>query len=328
LLTKPFSYGIGSLYRRSALAQELLGSQKCRFASKGLLIQGRWTLELVHKCRDDGFLVPKGYRHLPRLRHHGRLHVELLTQVGTLGFWKLTHEPRNVRGQTRLEDRLADRRERHLGRKFGWAIVRERKGLGDQVEIGLIVRIWDKTTGITSFRHELGEIWESSEHALVVVTVSVCALGDMFEAVIVELSQEGAITLVAKVLLTDHSFEEYWDFYSKCSSMGHPLDALLELFPRQDVVDLLREAHGGNILVIIVSKIGGNCREVVVGMVHVFTGSLDDLNHAGILGADKLDSAASLLLGAPLGGFLRFALDLVILPVGIHDGFLLNRHRL
>jgi len=120
---------------------------------------------------------------------------------------------------------------------------------------------------------------------LVIVGVAIRSLCNVLEAVIVQLTEERAVPLVAEVPLADVLLEEDGELDAERPSVREPGDpAPVLLLLRQDVVDLLRERHrldrdGG-----LVPRLGRYLGEVAVRVVDVVAGLGNDLDRLGFDG--------------------------------------------
>lgn len=60
--------------------------------------------------------------------------------------------------------------------------------LADQVEVGLVLGVRDKSSRVTRLWHELAQVRQTAQHALVVERVTVRTRSQVLEAVIVQLA--------------------------------------------------------------------------------------------------------------------------------------------
>jgi len=113
---------------------------------------------------------------------------------------------------------------------------------------------------------------------LMVVTVPVSALGDVFETVVVQQTKEARITRVAKISGTNLLLENLGDVDFEGPSMRHPANVVLVSFRGQNVVDFLRKRHVLDLLRLIILHIRRDNGEITVGMIHDGTRLLDNDN--------------------------------------------------
>lgn len=118
-----------------------------------------------------------------------------------------------------------------------------------------------------------------------VVTVTVGALGKVTEAMVVQLTQEGTVAIMAKVLDQRLALLQPLGHENlEASSVRHPRNPVLKSLITQHVVHLLRERHIINLRRVGIVKLRWNLAKVTVGMIHVGFRLLDDLDHAGFHG--------------------------------------------
>lgn len=102
-----------------------------------------------------------------------------------------------------------------------------------------------------------------------IVTVAIGAFGQVFKAVIVESSQERAVSAVSKVLGAYLLFKGGWLVHLKRSTVGHPRNHGLIGRLRQDGVNLLRKGHVVHVgWTLCIQGRRGYLGVVPIGMIH------------------------------------------------------------
>lgn len=76
-----------------------------------------------------------------------------------------------------------------------------------------------------------------------IISIAVLSLGEMLEAVRVELTQKARVTLVAKVLFAYKTLEHDRHIDAERAPMGCPADILGIFLLRKNMVNLLGERH-------------------------------------------------------------------------------------
>mmetsp|Transcript_5226 Transcript_5226/g.10747 ORF Transcript_5226/g.10747 Transcript_5226/m.10747 type:complete len:221 (-) Transcript_5226:14-676(-) len=166
----------------------------------------------------------------------------------------------------------------------------------DGIEIRLVLRIRHQPASITARRHVLEEVLHSAKKAFVVVRVSVNTAGDVLEAVVVELAQEGGETIVAKVLL-QHSglFKSLGDRNLEAAAMRKPLNTLRVLLVTENVVHLFAEGHVFNLCRSTVLHVGRYDGEVTIRMIDIALWFLYNLYRSRFYRKNIFDLSVSLL---------------------------------
>jgi hypothetical protein len=98
----------------------------------------------------------------------------------------------------------------------------------------------------------------------VIVSVAIRALGNVLEAVIVELPQEARVALVAEVLLTNVLFKHYGDRDAKGAAVRQKTHVFAKFFVGKHVVNFFRKTHVLDLLWWFIVEFRRNLREVAV----------------------------------------------------------------
>lgn len=166
-----------------------------------------------------------------------------------------------------------------------------------------------QSTSIPSRRHILGQMRHTAQHALVVVAIAVGAFGKMFEAVIVELPQEGGVSIVSEISLDGLALlQSFGHGNPERATVREPIHPVRNGFVTQHGKHLLRKRHVVNLGGMNIASLWRNLTKVTVSVVHVclwFLDHLDDTGFHGILVLDALEAGFANL--ARLFGFLRLA---------------------
>ena len=101
-----------------------------------------------------------------------------------------------------------------------------------------------------------------------ILAVAIRSSGDVLEPIIIQLSQEAGVPLVSKVLGENLRLKDNWHMNFESSAMRHPRDPLFILWIREDMVNLLREAHVFDIFRVLIINFRLNLGKVSVGMIH------------------------------------------------------------
>lgn len=137
-----------------------------------------------------------------------------------------------------------------------------------------------------------------------VVCVAVFALGNMLEAMVVQLAEETGVAVVSKELLQDLSLLQALGYHDlEGASVRQPANPPRQLLVRQNPVDLLREGHVLNGLGLDVVERGGHIGKVAVRVVHERLGFFHDLYDTRLhrILVLHLGGAAHTTLGRGLG---------------------------
>ena len=93
----------------------------------------------------------------------------------------------------------------------------------------------------------------------------------MFEATVIQFSEEAGVSLVSKILGTDLSLKNHRDMNLKGSAMRHPRDAFCKSLFRKYVVNLLGKGHILDLFGAFIVCSGRHFGKVSVGVVHYTT---------------------------------------------------------
>ena len=113
-----------------------------------------------------------------------------------------------------------------------------------------------------------------------IIAITISAFGDVFQAVIVQLTKKGGVSVVPKVSLECLAlFEAFGDSNLEGTSMRKPMNPVGNSVITEHVMDFLGKSHLINRGGMNVAHFGGNLAEITIRVVYVGLWFLDDLNH-------------------------------------------------